>query len=203
VRSSLLANGAWSNAIYLQAMLCGSEPFRNVRCDDPPNAVVNQYRTRDGRWLLLALVQEDKLWPPFCQAIERADLADDPRFAAKRDRRAHARELCALLAPIFASRDFAEWRERLDKRGITFGHVARLDELADDPQLAAAGVFAELRDEHGATLRTVSSPIEVRGESKVAPRRAPEVGEHTDEVLRGLGYDAERIASLRASGAVR
>ena len=103
VRSSLLANGAWSNGIYLQAMLCGAESFRHVDCREPDNALVNQYETGDGEWMLLALVQEDKLWPGLCRALERPDLLADPRFAiprrspraregALRDRRADPRE---------------------------------------------------------------------------------------------------------------
>ena len=203
VSSSLLANGAWSNSIYMQAMLCGSEPFVHVDTEQPANAVVNQYRTRDGRYLLLAMVQEDKLWPPFCRAIERPELAEDERFASKPDRRAHAVELSAILRPLFASRDFAEWRKRLDEHGITFAHVVRLDELPHDPQLEAAGVFAEMSDGNGGSQRTITSPIEVHGEAKVTPRRPPEIGEHTDEVLRALGYEAARIDALRASGAIR
>jgi len=203
VSSSLLANGAWSNAIYLQAMLCGAEPFVHVDPERPANAVVNQYRTKDGRHLLLAMVQEDKLWPALCRAIERPDLARDARFAAKPDRRAHAGELAAILRPIFESLVFAEWRERLDAHEITFAHVARLDELPGDPQLWAAGILVEHPDGRGGTRRTVSSPIEVEGESKVTPRAAPEIGQHTEEVLRKLGYDAPRIDALRASGAIR
>lgn len=203
VSSSLLANGAWSNSIYMQAMLCGSEPFRNVDAEQPANAVVNQYRTKDGRYLLLAMVQEDKLWAPFCRAIERPDLAEDARFATKPDRRAHAVELSAILRPLFASHDFVEWRKRLDEQGITFAHVARLEELPDDPQFHAAGIFAEMPDGNGGTQRTITSPIEVKGETKVTPRRPPEIGEHTDDILRALGYESARIDTLRASGAIR
>jgi crotonobetainyl-CoA:carnitine CoA-transferase CaiB-like acyl-CoA transferase len=203
VRSSLLANGCWSNSIYLQAMLCGAEPYGHVDVTRPGNAVVNQYETRDGRWLLLALVQEDKLWPRLCAAVERPDLVDDARFSAKPERRRNAQALYDILAPIFADRDFEEWRKRLDDQQITFGHVATTEEFAHDPQVLAAGIQVTTEGAHGDPVRTITSPIEVDGSPKVAPRRAPSLGEHTDEVLGALGVPAAQLAALRERGAIR
>jgi len=200
VSSSLLANGAWANAIYIQAMLCGARGFEHVSHHAPANAVVNQYATRDGRWILLALVQEDKLWPGLCAALERPDLAEDARFRTKPERRTHAHELCAILEQDFASRDFAEWRKRLDAHDITFGHAACLEELPDDPQMQANDVFVQM--ESGGS-RVVTSPIEMQGQAKVTPRPAPGIGEHTHEILASLGYDDARIQALRERGAIR
>ena len=203
VRSSLLANGCWSNSIYLQAMLSGAEPYHHVDCSRPANAVVNQYETRDGRWLLLALVQEDKLWPRLCIAVERPELVDDERFRGKTERHANAQALYDILAPIFGSRDFAEWHKRLDDQEITFGGVAVTEELADDAQVEAAGIQVTTEDSQGRPVGTITSPIEVEGSPKVPPRRAPAIGEHTDEVLGALGLAAEQLAALRERGAIR
>ena len=203
VRSSLLANGAWSNAIYLQAMLCGAESFRNVDCREPDNALVNTYETGDGEWILLALVQEDKLWPGLCRALERPDLLEDPRFGTRAERRARAKELYAIVAPILASRDYAHWRKALDEQAITFTHVARLDGLVHDPQLEAAGILREGRDSRGRAVRSIANPIAVEGSPPVETRPAPAIGQHTDEVLAGLGYDEAARAALRERGAIR
>ena len=203
VRSSLLANGVWSNAIFVQAMLCGAEGYRQVDCRAPDNALVNQYETSDGEWILLALVQEDKLWPGLCRALERPGLASDPRFQTRAERRARAKELYALVAPILASRSYAHWRKALDEQGLTFTHVARLESLIHDPQLEAAGILREGRDSRGRAVRSIANPIAVDGSAPVATRPAPALGEHTDEVLAGLGYDDAARAALRARGAIR
>ena len=203
VRSSLLANGAWSNGIYLQAMLCGAETFRHVDCREPDNALVNTYETGDGEWILLALVQEDKLWPGLCRALERPDLLEDPRFATRAERRARAKELYAIVAPILAGRDYAHWRKALDEQAITFTHVARLAGLVHDPQLEAAGILREGRDSRGRAVRSIANPIAVEGSPPVETRPAPAIGQHTDEVLAGLGYDEAARAALRARGAIR
>jgi crotonobetainyl-CoA:carnitine CoA-transferase CaiB-like acyl-CoA transferase len=203
VQSSLLANGAWSNAIYLQAALCGAPPFRHIDCHEPDNALVNQYATRDDQWLLLAMVQEDKLWPRLCRALGRPELEADPRFATRTARRARARELHGILAPLFRNHELAHWRKALDEEQITFGHAAPTGDLASDPQLEAAGVFCETRDSKGRAVRSIASPIIVEGSPRAETRRAPAIGEHTDEVLTSLGYDGPAREALRARGAIR
>jgi formyl-CoA transferase len=149
------------------------------------------------------MVQEEKLWPGLCRALARPDLVADPRFATRAERRAHAQDLYAILAPIFASQDYAQWRKALDEQSITFTHVARLANLADDPQIAAAGILHETRDSRGRSVRSVASPIAVEGSAQLATRPAPSIGEHTDEVLAALGIDAAARSALRARGAIR
>jgi formyl-CoA transferase len=203
VSTSLLANGAWANSIYLQAILCGSEPFRHVERARAPNALVNQYRTRDGRWFLLALVREDSDWERFTDAVGRPELRADPRFSTRPARRENSAALTAILDREFGARDFDEWRARLDARAITFGVVSRVEDLPGDPQAEAAGLFPELSDGRFSGMRTVASPISVAGRPKRAPGRAPEIGEHTDLVLGSLGYTEAELRALRESRAIR
>ena len=203
VGSSLLANGVWSNSILLQSQLCGAGPFEPPPLEKPTNALINMYRTRDDRWLQLVLVQEDKLWPRFCKALDEPELIDDPRFSELKSRRAHALDLAEILRPLFASRDLVEWRKRLDAVGVTSAHVATLEELAEDPQAEASGLFPAIEDGNGRAMRTVTNPIEVEGLAKRPPGPAPDIGEHTDEVLRSIGVDDARLAALRERGAIR
>ena len=103
---------------------------------------------------------------------------------------------CELDA-VFATRDLAEWRKILDAVGVTFGVVGRIDDVADDAQMQAIGALVPFAD--GKTL-TVSSPFHLDGETKVAPRRAPAVGQHSEDVLREAGYSADDIGRLRKLG---
>jgi formyl-CoA transferase len=105
--------------------------------------------------------------------------------------------LVHILDTVFAQRDLADWRTHLDAAGVTFGAVQSVNETADDAQMHQIGALVPFAD--GAGL-TVSSPFQLEGETKVAPRRAPAIGEHTDVVLREAGYAPEEIQRLRALG---
>jgi crotonobetainyl-CoA:carnitine CoA-transferase CaiB-like acyl-CoA transferase len=202
VSSSLMANGVWSNAFLAQAVLCGVKSAPAISRKTTPNALANRYRTRDDRWIFLAMIQENKDWPRFPAAIGRPDLLTDPRFATAEARHANSVELVAVLDEVFASRDLADWRRALDAHQITFGNVATVREIADDAQMAANGVFTSALSPRGGELRTIDSPVWLDGARKVRTRPAPGLGEHTDEVLAALGYDAESIRSLRERKAI-
>jgi formyl-CoA transferase len=197
VSSSLLANGLWANGCFVQTRLFGEPvPHRPPR-EVAPNALANHYRCRDGRWFIMALFNEERQLRPLLSAIGREELADDPRFATKQARQHNASALVAELDAVFATRDMAEWRRILDAVGITFGVVGKLDDVPDDPQMQAIGALVPFAD--GQAL-TVSSPFQLDGESKVAPRRAPAVGQHSEAVLREAGYSADDIGRLRGLG---
>lgn len=199
VGSSLIANGIWSNAFFVQAKLCGAtfEP-RPIR-EHAVNALSNHYRCRDGRWLILSLLNEDRQWPIFLKCLGREDLRDDPRFAMKEKRHANARELIPILDDMFARKDLAEWRQILDGNGLTFGIVAVMDDIPNDAQMLKNGVLVPFE---GETTLTVSSPFWVKDAVKQTPRLPPKLGEHSDEILRQGGYSAAEIAELRGKGIV-
>jgi crotonobetainyl-CoA:carnitine CoA-transferase CaiB-like acyl-CoA transferase len=199
VTSSLIANGLWANGVLAQAALCGARMIPRPPREQLPNACTNMYRSRDNRWLTLSVLNEARQWPSLLQALERQDLGLEPRFASMEQRRLHARELIAEFDEMFATRDLADWRKRLDAAGITFGVTGTLDDIPGDVQMRESGALVPYGD--GAQL-TISSPFFIEGEAKTPPRPAPELGQHSDEVLRELGYDEATIAQLRASGAV-
>ena len=147
----------------------------------------------------MALFNEQRQLRPFLTAIGREHWADDPRFATIETRRQYAREIVALLDDVFAERDLADWRRILDAAGVTFGVVGTLDDIPDDEQMRACGGLVPFADGNG---ETVSSPFQLAGEAKPAPRRAPAIGQDTDAVLRDAGYSADDINQLRAQGAV-
>jgi crotonobetainyl-CoA:carnitine CoA-transferase CaiB-like acyl-CoA transferase len=199
VGTSLIANGIWANGFFAQAKLCGATfPERRPR-ENARNAVANHYRCRDGRWLILSLLNEDRQWPAFVKCIGREDLLADPRFMKKESRHAHAHDLIAILDAVFASKDLAEWRSILDGNGLIFGIVAVLDDIPGDAQMLDNGVLVPF--EGDGTL-TVNSPIWVEGAAKIQPHLPPDIGQHSDEILRAAGYSDAEIAQFRGTGAV-
>lgn len=195
--SFLLANGLWSNSYLAQARLCGAEIPRRLPREQAPNPLMNHYETADGRWLLVSLLNPEVQWPVFAERIGLGHLAEDPRFAGIADRNRNNRELIGLIDAAVRHKTLAEWRAILDGHGLTFGFVATLDDMLDDEQMRASGALVPL---DGEALLTVNSPVFVADAPKQPPRRAPDIGEHSDEVLAELGYDAATIADLRARG---
>ncbi|MGY3549005.1 crotonobetainyl-CoA:carnitine CoA-transferase CaiB-like acyl-CoA transferase [Bradyrhizobium sp. USDA 4472] len=201
VRTSLIANGVWATAMWLQAALQDAKFSHEIDRRCPPNALFNSYRSQDGRWILLAFVQEDKNWPVFAQAIERPDLLADPRFADAERRHANSGALVAEIDRVFGAHPLAHWRSVLDAAHLPYGAVQVWDEIVKDPQLLANHILVPIA-EGGEVTTTVDSPVVIKESPKVAPRTAPALGEHTDEVLEELGFDAAQIDELRAAGAI-
>lgn len=202
VTASLIAEGAWSASMWLQAVLVGGKNPRPVDRANPPNALANAYRTADDRWILLAFANEDKQVPLFLRAIGHPEAVRNPHYADTPSRRAHAAEITSVLDQRFATRPLAEWREVLDATGLTYGVVQTMEECAHDPQLVANKVLVPIDDGSGEQHLTIDSPVRLDQEQKVRPRPAPDLGEHTDSVLRDLGYDDAGIAALREAEAV-
>ncbi|MGE5271677.1 MAG: CaiB/BaiF CoA transferase family protein [Thiohalocapsa sp.] len=198
VSSSLLANGLWANGCSVQAALCGDDVRPQPPREAAQNALRTHYRCRDGRWLLLSIASDEWRWDKFKACLDDPAL-EEVGFASVASREEHARDLIGVLDRIFASRNLAHWRRVLDEAGIIFGIVAEVQDIASDEQALAAGHIVPVSD---ADYLTVNSPIEIRGQEKVAPRPAPLVGEHSQEVLRSLGYADAEIAALREAGII-
>jgi formyl-CoA transferase len=196
VQSSLLQNGLWANACFVQSRLFGENVTHRAPRDKAPNALANHYRCRDGRWFIMALFNESRQWRSFLSALGQDHLADDPRFATSASRKQHASALVKVLDEVFAQRDLADWRQILDAAGVTFGSVNSVNETSDDMQMQQINALVPFADGVGLT---VSSPFHIAGETKVAPRRAPSIGQHNDAVLREAGYSADEIERLRTA----
>jgi formyl-CoA transferase len=199
VSSNLMANGIWASGVLAQAKLCGAKFQERRPRERALNAVTNHYKCRDGRWLILSLLNEERQWPALARCLGREDFVTDPRFATKADRHARSLELIKIFDEIFAAKDLAEWRKILDGNGLVFGVVGILDDIPSDKQMLENDVLVPFE---GDDMLTINSPIWVDGASKTQPRRPPGLGEHSDEVLRAAGYDEASIKQLRAAGAV-
>ncbi len=201
ISTSLLANGAWSNSLLIQAALSGCTTYIPPTQTNTSNAVFNHYCCSDGRSFFLVLIKEAEEFVKFCNAIERPELADDPRFAELSDRRENSAILAGILSDWFAQRPLAVWRKILDDNAITFGDIATYEETIVDQQMIQNGIFVEFADQPG--RKTINSPFELKDFPKRQPTAPPTLGQHTTEILQGLGYDEARIADLQAAKVVQ
>ena len=200
ISSSLIANGLWSNGVGAQAALLGSHlPPRPPR-ERPRNAITNPYQTRDERWMQISIVREDKTWPSFCEAVSRPDLMEDPRFVDAAARRTNSAALVAILDPIFASQDWAYWRKKWLQHSIPVGLIGRLQDLPQDEQAVASG--AVVPTANPVMPQTIAAPFNIASAPVPPATAAPELGQHTDEILHSAGLTAAEITALRSDNIV-
>jgi len=200
VTTSLLAEGVWSASVFIQAALCEASFFGLHDRTHPANAALNVYKASDGTWFVL-IVTPDKL-AAVAKAIGREDLLTDPRFSDPANLMKNMPTLTAILDEVFGSQPMTHWYEVFNGVHVPFGAVRGPQEVVGDPQLRANDIVVPLEGAGGKLSSTISSPIQVHGVAKVPARRAPELGEHNEEVLREIGFDSNEISGLHASGVV-
>ena len=198
VSTSLLRIGAymlgWDASIALRTGL----PTVAMTRTTAPNPLIVDYGAADDRRFWLLGLEGDRHWPNLLRAIERPDLADDPRFADLFARVANAAALVELLDEVFAARPVAEWADVFDREGVWWAPVQTIDELANDSQAAAAGCFVDSNDDR----RVVATPVDFSSTSWTPGSDVPEMGQHTEEILLELGHDWDSITDLKDSRAV-
>jgi crotonobetainyl-CoA:carnitine CoA-transferase CaiB-like acyl-CoA transferase len=200
VTTSLLAEGVWSASVSIQAALGEAKFFGLHDRKHPANAALNVYRASDGTWFVL-IVTPDKL-AAVAKAIGRMDLLTDPRFSDPPKLMQNMPQLAAILDEVFGSQPMTHWYEVFNGVHVTFGAVRGPQEVVKDPQLRVNEIVVPLEGAGGKLTSTISSPIQVHGVTKVPAKRAPELGEHNEEILTQLGFSTTEIDGLHASGAV-
>ena len=204
VSTSLLANGLWSNSSFLQAELCGAKFYPKTTRKTSLNPLVNHYVTRDGKRLYMCCMDFPREWHAVCRVIEREDLIDDPRFNTYEAIRANSKELIGILEERFAQEPRDEWLRRLGQEpDLIFDRVQRIGDLPSDPAVRANDYLVEVdHPDYGRKL-TPNHPVTFTKTPASVRRVAPDVGEHTAEVLKErLGYDDERLAQLAIAGVI-
>jgi len=200
VSTSLMAIGAWSNSCQIQAALVGAEfPSRRTRFT-PINPLVNQYQTRDLQRFIFCCLDPANDWGRICRAIGRPELTDDPRYATAGARAENATEVVGVLDQALAEKDMSEWAKLFGQQGVIWGLIPTIHQVAADRQMLDNGVFTELDHPQIGKIATVNNPVNVNGVVKEAPAPAPEVGEHSLEILRSLGYAEEEIQEMARRG---
>jgi formyl-CoA transferase/CoA:oxalate CoA-transferase len=156
-------------------------------------------KTRD----LALAVGSEKLWKIFCPVIGAPELADDPRYRRNADRSRNRDTLIPTLEAIFLTRAYEEWEKVLLANGIPVGAINNIAELVEHPQVKARGTLVEMDHPRAGKVRMVGAPMRLSETPGSVRTPAPMLGEHTEEVLKGLlGVGVDEIASLRAAGVI-
>ena len=165
-----------------------------------PNPLVNAFATKDHRWFYLVCLQPDRFWDELCTLLGRPDLITDERFADAPTRFANRAECVTELDGIFAEITLDELQEKL--RGFTgvWAPVLLPTELHSHPQVEVNGFLPMVKATEGSDFRLVAAPMHFSGHTTAPAGPAPELGQHTEEVLLEVGLDWEAIGALRESG---
>ena len=177
----------------------GEAPTRRGN-DHPSVAPYQTLRAADG-WINLGIAN-DALWRRYCDAIERPDLRDDPRFATAPERVRHRAELIPIIEALTEERAVAEWMERLGAAGVPCGRIRNVAEVCTNPQLTERGKVVERPHATAGAVKMIGQPIELDDTPARIRSAPPLLGEHTDDVLRETRYTDDEIRTFRERGAV-
>jgi len=192
---SLYHSAVWTIGGDIQTALTG-EPLPRDDRTKASNPLWSSYRTRDGRWLCLGMLRPEPYWSPFCKAIGRPELEQDPRFADSDKRRQNCQELVRILDSHFATRDVADWEDRCREYNLIYSRVQSPTEVTVDPQALANDFFVDLHHPAG-PMKVIASPVRFYQAPASVRSPAPELGQNSEEILLNLGYEREDIAGMK------
>jgi crotonobetainyl-CoA:carnitine CoA-transferase CaiB-like acyl-CoA transferase len=186
VTTSLYRQGAYTLSFDLNTYLLTGHTIAVGQRESMANPCMNNYAAGDGRRFWIVGLEPDRHWPPLCRAVGRTDWLTDPRFADARSRATNARELIGELDAIFATKPLEEWAEVFAAEPDFFwSPINSIEEVVADEQFHAAGGIVDVPDGDGA-VAMVATPADFHGTPWAPRSTAPELGEHTDEVLAEL-----------------
>lgn len=199
---SLLSFGMWVNAPdIVMSKLFEGQGIPKMTRDRLPNPITNRYLTSDGRLVQLVMLQAMRFWPELITAVGRPELAHDERFSSPAAMSENRVEATRILDEVFATKTLAEWKAILETVSGVWAPVQQGLDLYDDVQVKANGYLADVVAENGTTFQLVANPVQF-DETPPIVTRAPNLGEHTDDVLREAGYDDEAIIQLKIDSAI-
>lgn len=191
---------AWLTNIAGAFFATGQRPVKLGNAH--PNIVPYQpFKARD-KYVIVA-VGSERLWERFCQALDISDtIGRDPRFATNADRLHHRAALIPELERIFAAQDATYWIQRFQAADIPAGPINEVDEALTDPQVLARGMVVEMAHATAGTVRSLGLPPQLSDTPATYRRPPPTLGQHTVEILAGLGYSQAQIEQFKAQGVI-
>lgn len=198
---SLYHTGVWTDAEDIQQALMGIETMRHDRAK-ARNPIWNNYKTKDDRWFWLANLQPDLTWGSFCRAIGKPELENDPKYSSIAARFMNCEELIRIIDEVMATKTQKQWEKLFREYNVIYGRVQSPMEVIKDPQALANDFFVDLHHPVATDVKVVMSPVKFIQYPAMVKASAPEIGQHTEEILLEQGYTWEDIAILKEKGVI-
>lgn len=202
---SLLSVGLWTSSFGVNASLLAGGPIPKpapYKHGSPRNPLSGgAYKSADGRWIQLGMLQPSRYWPEICERMGRPELISDPRFDTAENLMANAPIAAEYVAEMIGSVTLEEWKARMKGARGQWALVQNFYEAGLDEQARANGYIGTVTDADGIERELVLAPVQF-DETAPTINRCPLFAEHTDEILRELGVDDERLIELKIEGAV-
>lgn len=186
VTTSLYRQGAYTVSFDLNTYLMSGQPIAIGQRESMGNPCMNNYAAQDGRRFWIVGLEPERHWPALCRAVGRPEWRDDPRFADARSRAPNSAALIVALDEIFATRPLDEWAQIFaGEPDFFWSPVNTLEDVVADEQFHAAGGIVDVPD-GDAAVPMVATPADFHGTPWAPRSAAPELGQHTEEVLADL-----------------
>jgi len=202
IEVSLFNTATWVLGFDISGCLVTNEDAMRPQRRTMGNPIRNLYPTRDKRWIMLGMTNAQHYWPSFCKAIGRAELENDPKFSTHKARSQNAVELVDIIDSIFRTKTYAEWIEILSSNRLVWSPVKTPLEVAQDEQAIANDFFTEWNHPKYGKIRVLNNPIKLSKTPAEIKMRAPDLGEHTSQIMKELGYSEAEIAKMKEGGLV-
>ncbi len=196
VTTSLLANGIWSNAMLIQAVLSGHKPIDTFHWDTL-SAMRNIYTLKDKSLFFILLTNEEKHWQVFLQNLNLEHLNENSKFNTKDKRQKNKIDLKDILQKEFLKYSYDDLRRKLIDTGIVFTKIIKTEHTISDPQTNLNNMFMDITGESIKNLKIISPPLNIENAPRKKSTKAPKLGEHNVEILKELGYTNEEIKVLQ------
>ena len=202
--TSLIANGIWSAASIAQGGLAASDNMEGYRqrYAKPKGLAGRVYRTKDNRWLQITMLRTPEQLASLLAVLGLSEVISDERFASREARALHTVELSDLVQDALLKEDSEDWLEVFAEFDVPMNRVSTVEEAIGNEQFKVNDVIVSPADTESDSHLILNHPVKVTGVEQVGPKRAPDHGEHSEQILLGLGYSDEDIRMLREKGII-
>ncbi len=202
VHTSLLANGLWSVSSIAQGAMAGGDMAKYREDNRIEGVLMRVYRAKDDRWLQFNMVRSEELLSLMFAAMDAIDLLEDERFSTREGLTENRELLGDLVQEIIARKSSDEWLETFESMQVPVNRIGIVEETVDDAQVLQNAMAVRPQADDIDVPLVLNHPIKITSVAQVGPRRAPDLGEHSEEILKELGFGDDAISGMKQRGVI-